>query len=151
MLTKDWKKKKILYLKIKSKIYVFLFFLSLSFLKFYIKIHFFELYFFLLFSMWPRTAISRELPNLWWRATSLLIWVKRFRFRVKCYTCAWWEQILYANCWKYIYKKHLDYGQVNSPESLEKTENFIKVTKYLTKQKETLINYVWENYHFKKH
>ena len=133
----------------------FFFFLSLFF-KFYIKINFFEL-FFLLFSMWPRTAISRELPNLRWRATSLLIWVKRFRLRVKCYTCAWWEQILYANCWKHIYKKHLDHGQVNSPESpetpeiMEKTENFIKVTKYLTKQKETLINYVWEKYHFEKH
>ena len=126
------------------------FFLSLSFFEFYIKINFFELYFFCFF------PCDLELPNLRWRATNLLIWVKRFRLRVKCYTCTWWEQILYANCWKHIYKKHLDYGQVNSPESpetpeiMEKTENFIKVTKYLTKLKETL-NYVWEKYHFEKH
>ena len=48
-------------------------------------------------------------------------------------------------------------GQVDSPESLEtteiteKTENFIKVTRNLTKLKETLINYVCEKSHFKKH
>ena len=46
--------------------------------------------------------------------------------------------------------------QVNSPESpetpeiTEKTKNFIKVTKYLTRLKETSINYVWERSHFKK-
>ena len=46
-------------------------------------------------------------------------------------------------------------GQVDSPESLEtpeitgKTENFIKVTKYLTKLQETLKNYVWEKYQVK--
>ena len=38
-----------------------------------------------------------------------------------------------------------------TPEIMEKMENFIKVTKYLTKQKETLINYVWEKYQFEKH
>ena len=32
----------------------------------------------------------------------------------------------------------------------ELTENFTKVTKYLTKFKETLINYVWEKSHVKK-
>ena len=32
----------------------------------------------------------------------------------------------------------------------EMTENFTKVTKYLNKFKETLINYVWEKSHFKK-
>ena len=32
----------------------------------------------------------------------------------------------------------------------ELTENFTKVTKYLTKFKETLINYVWEKPHVKK-
>ena len=48
-------------------------------------------------------------------------------------------------------------GRVNSPESpktpeiTEKTENFIKVTKYLTKLKEILINYVWEKSYLKKH
>ena len=42
------------------------------------------------------------------------------------------------------------FGQVDSPESpetleiTEMTENFTTVTKYLTKLKETLINYVWE-------
>ena len=36
-------------------------------------------------------------------------------------------------------------------EIMEKTENFIKVAKYLTKQQETLINYVWEKYQFEKH
>ena len=47
-------------------------------------------------------------------------------------------------------------GQVDSPELLETpeitemTENFTKVTKYLTKFKETLINYVWEKSHVKK-
>ena len=47
-------------------------------------------------------------------------------------------------------------GQVDSPELLETpeitemTENFTKVTKYLTKFKETLINYVWEKPHIKK-
>ena len=47
-------------------------------------------------------------------------------------------------------------GQVNSPELPETPEimdiieNFIKVTKHLTKLKETLINYVWEKSHFKK-
>ena len=53
--------------------------------------------------------------------------------------------------------KSIKKGQVNSlelPETLEimqKTENFIKVTKNLTKLKETLTNYVWEKSHFKKH
>ena len=157
MVTESCHSKKLLYLKIKSKKYVFLFFSFSIFFWILYPNKFFWIIFFLLFSMWPRTAISRELPNLRWRATSLLIWVTRFRLRVKCYTCTWWEQILYANCWKHIYKKHLDYGQVGSPELLEtpeimeKTENFIKVTKYLTKLKETLINYVWEEYHFEKH
>ena len=47
-------------------------------------------------------------------------------------------------------------GQVDSlelsetPEITEMTENFTKVTKYLTKFKETLINYVWEKSHVKK-
>ena len=47
-------------------------------------------------------------------------------------------------------------GQVDSPELpetpkiTEMTENFTKVTKYLTKFKETLINYVWEKSHVKK-
>ena len=44
-------------------------------------------------------------------------------------------------------------GQVDSPElpkTPEITENFTKVTKYLTKFKETLINYVWEKSHVKK-
>ena len=42
-------------------------------------------------------------------------------------------------------------GQIDSPESretpksTEMTENFTKVTKKLTKLKETLINYVWKN------
>ena len=48
-------------------------------------------------------------------------------------------------------------AQVDSPESpetleiTEKKENFIKVTKYLNKLKETLISYVGEKSHFKKH
>ena len=37
-----------------------------------------------------------------------------------------------------------------TPEITEMTENFTKVTKYLTKFKETLINYVWEKSHVKK-
>ena len=47
-------------------------------------------------------------------------------------------------------------SQVDSPESpemseiTEMTKNFIKVTKNLTKLKETLTNYVWEKSHFKK-
>ena len=47
-------------------------------------------------------------------------------------------------------------GQVNSPElpetpeMTEMTENFTKVNKYLTKFKETLINYVLEKSHLKK-
>ena len=47
-------------------------------------------------------------------------------------------------------------GQVDSPklpetpETTEMKENFTKVTKYLTKFKETLINYVWEKPHIKK-
>ena len=44
-------------------------------------------------------------------------------------------------------------GQVDSPELLEMaeiTENFMKVTKYLAKFKETLINYVWEKSHIKR-
>ena len=46
-------------------------------------------------------------------------------------------------------------SQVDSPELpetleiTEKTENFTKVTKYLTKLKETLINYVCEKSHLK--
>ena len=42
-------------------------------------------------------------------------------------------------------------GQVDSPESpetleiMEMLEIFTKVTKYLTKSKETLINYGWQN------
>ena len=52
-------------------------------------------------------------------------------------------------------KKPAD-GQVDSPESpetpelTEMTENFTKVTKYLTKLKETLINYDWEKSHLIK-
>ena len=48
------------------------------------------------------------------------------------------------------------WGQVDSPELsetpeiTEMTENFTKVTKYLTKFKKTLINYVWEKSHVKK-
>ena len=48
------------------------------------------------------------------------------------------------------------FGQVNSPELpemleiTEMMENFTKVTKYLTKFKETLIDYVWEKSHVKK-
>ena len=47
-------------------------------------------------------------------------------------------------------------GQVDSPELpetpeiTEMTANFTKVTKYLTKFTETLINYVWEKSHVKK-
>ena len=47
-------------------------------------------------------------------------------------------------------------GQVVSPELPETPkiteiiEHFIKVTKHLTKLKETLTNYVWEKSHFKK-
>ena len=47
-------------------------------------------------------------------------------------------------------------GQVDSPElpktpeNTEMTENFTKVTKYLTKFKETLINHAWEKPHVKK-
>ena len=37
-----------------------------------------------------------------------------------------------------------------TPEITEMTENFAKVTKYLTKYKETLINYVWKKCHVKK-
>ena len=48
------------------------------------------------------------------------------------------------------------FGQVDSPELPETpeitvmTENFTKVTKYLTKLKETSVNYVWEKSHVKK-
>ena len=48
-------------------------------------------------------------------------------------------------------------GQVDSLESLEmpeiteKIENLIKVTKYLARLKEVLINCIWEKSHFKKH
>ena len=67
MLTKDWEKK-LLYLKIKLKKYIFLFFLSLSFVKFYIKINFFELFFFAFFHVTenchkPRTAKSTMKSN----------------------------------------------------------------------------------------
>ena len=47
-------------------------------------------------------------------------------------------------------------GQIDSlvlletPEIMEMTENVTKATKYLTKFKETLINYVWEKSHVKK-
>ena len=41
-------------------------------------------------------------------------------------------------------------GQVDSPELPETTENFTKVTKYLTKFQETLINYGWGKSHVKK-
>ena len=53
--------------------------------------------------------------------------------------------------------KSIKKGQVGSPELpetleiMQKTKNFIKVTKNLTKLKETLTNYVWEKSHFKKH
>ena len=38
----------------------------------------------------------------------------------------------------------------DTPELPEMTENFTKVIKYLTKLKETVINYVWEKSHVKK-
>ena len=47
-------------------------------------------------------------------------------------------------------------GQVDSPELpetpeiIEMTASFTKVTKYLTKFRETLINYVWEKSYVKK-
>ena len=41
-------------------------------------------------------------------------------------------------------------GLRETPEIVEITENFTKVTKYLIKLKETLINYVWEKSHVKK-
>ena len=41
-------------------------------------------------------------------------------------------------------------GIAGKPEIMEKTENFIKVTIYLTKLKEILINHVWEKSHLKK-
>ena len=44
----------------------------------------------------------------------------------------------------------METGQVDSPEITEMTENFTKVTKYLTKFKETLINYLWGKSHVKK-
>ena len=53
-------------------------------------------------------------------------------------------------------KRYCLFGHVDSPElseTLEITEmieNFTKVTKYLAKFKETLINYVWEKSHVKK-
>ena len=56
----------------------------------------------------------------------------------------------------YIHEELVIHGQVDSPELLEMLEiieitgNFTDVTKYLTKLKETLINYVWEKFHFKK-
>ena len=37
-----------------------------------------------------------------------------------------------------------------TPEITETIENFIKVTKHLTKLKETLTNYIWEKSNFKK-
>ena len=58
-------------------------------------------------------------------------------------------------CYIYI-STYQNYGQVDStelpetPEVTEMRENFTKVTKYLTKFKETLINYVWEKSHVKK-
>ena len=58
-------------------------------------------------------------------------------------------------CYIYI-STYQNYGQVDStelpetPEVTEMRENFTKVTKYLTKFKETLINYVWEKFHVKK-
>ena len=59
----------LLYLKIKSKKFVFLFFLSLSiFFLFYIKINFFEIYFFAFFHVAenchkPRSTISTMKTN----------------------------------------------------------------------------------------
>ena len=58
---------------------------------------------------------------------------------------------------KIHFQKITPKGQVDSlesperPETTEKMENFIKVTKYLTELKEALINYVWEKSHFRKH
>ena len=42
------------------------------------------------------------------------------------------------------------FGKVDSPELPEMTENFTQIAKYLTKLRETLINYVWEKYQVKK-
>ena len=59
---------------------------------------------------------------------------------------------MYKKSNSFVYK----FVQVDSPELpemseiTEMTENFKKVTKYLTKFKETLINYVWEKSHVKK-
>ena len=49
--------------------------------------------------------------------------------------------------------RQLPEGQVDFPELLETPEmmeNFMKVTKYLTKFKEILINYGWEKSHIRK-
>ena len=56
----------------------------------------------------------------------------------------------------YNYFSSFHNGQVHSPDFsetpkiTEMTENFTKVTKYITKFKETLINSVWEKSHVKK-
>ena len=55
-----------------------------------------------------------------------------------------------------LFKKYIRSGQFDSSESPERPEiteiieNFTKVTKDLTKLKDTLENYVWGKSHFKK-
>ena len=55
-----------------------------------------------------------------------------------------------------VWPSRINNGHVDSPESPETPEIteikeiFTKIPKYLTKRKETLINYVWEKSHVKK-
>ena len=64
-----------------------------------------------------------------------------------------WKESTCWGCWLFTQRSS---GQVDSPELpetpeiTEMTENFTKVTKHLTKFKETLINYVWEKSYVKK-
>ena len=67
---------------------------------------------------------------------------------------------LYMNVPKFVWRAFVLHspiliGQVDSlelpktPEITEIIENFIKVTKHLTKLKDTSTNYVWQKSHFK--
>ena len=53
--------------------------------------------------------------------------------------------------WGINFPNQVDSSELpETPEITEMTENFTKVTKYLTKFKETVTNYVWEKSHVKK-
>ena len=98
--------------------------------------------------MWPN---PQETTNLVTFTEKICKSCDRYFYQILIFR----QMIALQKLWKMFFISSKK-GQVDSPESPETPEiteiieNFIKVTKHLTKLKETLTNFVWEKSHFKK-